>query len=287
MDDPSWGRPLNAGGRGEHELIPAGLDATLVLLRHGESEYIVEGRFQGQADTPLSPVGLRQAALAGQRLARPHASPTLPVPSGSPLEVVHSPLRRTAQTAAAVATAGAVPTAFGHEIPLRPEPGFLEIGQGEWEGLHHTVISERYADVLRTWRHTPLEAWAPGGESLPEVQARVRPALVTLLGTLAAAGEPGTLDRPQVQGFGEAPRQHPWSVLVAHDGVFKVTLLTLFGLPLDRFWMWLFDLCGISVIEFRAGRPVARAHNLTEHLAPLLDERAQQASEARQKTGAL
>ena len=66
-----------------------------------------------------------------------------------------------------------------------------------------------------------------------------------------------------------------------------MTLLTLFGLPLDRFWMWLFDLCGISVIEFRAGRPVARAHNLTEHLAPLLDERARQASEARQKTGAL
>jgi hypothetical protein len=49
----------------------------------------------------------------------------------------------------------------------------------------------------------------------------------------------------------------------------------------------LFDLCGISVIEFRAGRPVARAHNLTEHLAPLLDERARLVSEARQKTGAL
>lgn len=268
-------------------MIPAGLDATLVLLRHGESEYIVEGRFQGQADTPLSPVGLRQAALAGGRLARPHASPTLPVPSGPPIEVVHSPLRRTSQTASAVTTAAAEPTAFGREIPLRAEPGFLEIGQGEWEGLHHTVISQRYADALSTWRRTPLEAWAPGGESLPEVQARVRPALATLLGTLAAVGEPGTLDRSHVQGYREAPSQNPWSVLVAHDGVFKVTLLTLFGLPLDRFWMWMFDLCAISVIEFRGGRPVARAHNLTEHLAPLLDERAQQASEARQKTGAL
>ena len=98
---------------------------------------------------------------------------------------------------------------------------------------------------------------------------------------------PGSLDRPQVSGYRDTTSQHPWSVLVAHDGVFKVTLLTLFGLPLDRFWMWLFDLCGLSVIEFRGGRPVMRAHNLTEHLAPLLDERAQQVSEERARSGAL
>jgi broad specificity phosphatase PhoE len=204
-----------------------------------------------------------------------------------PLEIVHSPLRRTSQTAAAIATAAADPSAFGAAIPVRPEPGFLEIGQGDWEGLHHTVIAERYAETLSAWRHRPLEAWAPGGESLPEVQARIRPALAGVLARLAGAGEPGSLDRPQVLGYREAARRQPWSVVVAHDGVFKVTLLTLFDLPLDRFWMWLFDLCGVSVIEFRGGRAVVRAHNLTEHLAPLLDERSQQASEARQKTGAL
>ena len=286
MDDPSRRRPLS----GDRALIPPGLDATLVLLRHGESEFIVEGRFQGQAETPLSPAGLRQAELAGRRLARPHASPSLPVPAGAPLEIVHSPLRRTTQTAQAVATAGADPAAFGTPLPLRPDPGFLEIGQGVWEGLHHTEITERYGDTLSAWRRAPLEAWAPGGESLPEVQARVRPALATLLGRLADAGRPGSLDRSQVAGYREPVEPvdpQPWSLLVAHDGVFKVTLLTLFDLPLDRFWMWLFDLCGISVIEFRGGRAIARAHNSTEHLAPLLDERAQEASEARQRTGAL
>jgi len=41
------------------------------------------------------------------------------------------------------------------------------------------------------------------------------------------------------------------------------------------------------VIEFRAGRPVMRAHNLTDHLAPLLDEEAQEAQEARSRSGAL
>ena len=74
---------------------------------------------------------------------------------------------------------------------------------------------------------------------------------------------------------------------MGHDGIFKVLLLTLFDLPLERFWMWSFDLAGIGVIEFRAGRPLVRAMNLTEHLAPLLDEAAQEANEERQRSGAL
>jgi len=179
------------------------------------------------------------------------------------------------------------PDGFGAHVPTRPDAGFLEIGQGGWEGLHRSQIEERFGAQLAAWRRDPLAAWAPDGESLPEVQARVRPALAALLGRLAAAGTPGTLDRSQVAGYREATPEHPWSVLVAHDGVFKVALLTLFDLPLDRFWMWLFDLCGISVIEFRGGRAVARAHNLTEHLAPLLDERSQVLSEERARSGAL
>ena len=98
---------------------------------------------------------------------------------------------------------------------------------------------------------------------------------------------PGTRDRDQVPGYGEPPASHPWSILVAHDGVFKVSLLTLFDLPLERFWMWTMDLAAITVVEFRAGRPVLRAHNLTAHLAPLLDEAAQEEQEERSRSGAL
>jgi probable phosphoglycerate mutase len=211
----------------------------------------------------------------------------VPVPSGAPIEVVHSPLRRTTQTAEAAATAMADELAFGRAIPVRPDPGFLEIGQGEWEGLHHAEIEARWGDVLATWRRQPLDAWAPGGESIRDVQARLRPAITTLLGRLAEGGVPGTLDRPQVAGYRDAPAEQPWSVLVGHDGLFKVLLLTLFDLPLERFWMWSFDLAGISVIEFRAGRAVVRAMNLTEHLAPLLDEASKEATEERQRSGAL
>lgn len=294
----------DAGGR----LIPDGLDATLVFLRHGESVYITEGRFQGQADTPLSPLGERQARLAAERLAAPARSPVLPIPARPPLEIVHSPLARTALTAhlaaEAIAAASGTPppssrlsievTAARAELSatsspdrMRPDRGFLEIGQGVWEGLTRTEIEARYADVLAAWRRTPVEANAPGGERLIEVRARVEPSLRALLARLAA--EP-TGDRSETTAAGFPPAaaaDTPWTLLVAHDGVFKVTLLSLLDLPLERFWVFPFAMCGISVVEIRDGRPVLRAHNLTEHLAPLLDEIAVGETEQRQRSGAL
>jgi broad specificity phosphatase PhoE len=277
VDDPPRERALS-----DPALVPEGLDATIVLVRHGESAYIVEGRFQGQAETPLSESGLAQASLLGARLAQPHDAPALPVPAGAPREIVHSPLARTRQTAEAILRAAPVP------VPMRPDPGFLEIAQGAWEGLHRDEISARYGEVLAAWRRTPLQAWAPGGEALPEVQARVRTGLQRVLARLAEGGAPGTLDRDQVAGYGsDAVAAQPWSIVVGHDGVFKVALLTLFDLPLERFWMWTMDLCAITVVEIRAGRPVMRAHNLTGHLSVTSDEATVAQAEARSRSGAL
>jgi broad specificity phosphatase PhoE len=283
VDDPTRERALTTPS-GAGPLIPDGLDATLVLVRHGESTFIVEGRFQGQADSPLTSTGLRQADLVAERLADPHVSPALPIPGGSLVELVHSPLARTTRTAEAIERAI---LARGGAVARRPDAGFLEIHQGVWQGVHRDELAVRYGPELAAWRRTPLTAAAPGGESLVEVQARVRPALATILANLAAGRSPGSQDRAQVAGYADPPGDEPWSIVVAHDGVFKVALLTLLDLPLDRFWMWSMDLCAISVIEIRAGRPVVRAHNLTAHLAGLEDVRSIEAIEERDRSGAL
>jgi len=270
--------------------IPEGLDATLVLVRHGESEWIREGRFQGQAETPLSELGRRQAELAGDRLAHAHAAPSLPLPSGRPLEIVHSPLARTAATALAVAGAFERAGAPGDPQPvLRPDAGILELAQGDWEGVTQDDIASRWPGELSAWRHRPWESVAPGGETLADVEARVRPALARVLEPLGRDRPRGTFDRPQVGGYAGVGQAHdqPWSIMVGHDGVFKVVLLTLFELPLTRFWMFSLGLTGITVVEFRGGRPVLRAHNLTGHLALLEDEQAREAAERRARSGAL
>ncbi|HEX5590424.1 MAG TPA: histidine phosphatase family protein [Candidatus Limnocylindrales bacterium] len=259
----------------------------MVLLRHGESTWVAEGRFQGQGDPPLSEAGRRQAGLAADRLARPHHPPSLPVPIGPPLEIVHSPLARTAETAELVGAALAGKGGFGVDVPRRPDPGFLEIGQGEWEGLPAAEIQARWPEVIAGWRRDPLQAWAPGGESVRDVDARARASLGLVIGALHERAGETVGERSHVLGYGEPPSMDPWTIVIGHDGVFKVALLALLDLPLERFWSFPFALCGISVIEFRAGRPRLRAHNLTDHLAPFDDERSQAIEAERNRAGAL
>jgi broad specificity phosphatase PhoE len=267
VDDPAGGRALSERGP---LAIPTGLQASLVLLRHGESLAIVEGRFQGRLETPLSPLGRRQAELAGIRLATPSIPPRIPVPGRPPVEVRHSPLGRAAETAEAAAVALRRVHGAAAVAAIRPDPGLVEIAQGEWEGLHRDEVIARYPAELEAWRVRPVPANAPGGESIPAAAERVRDSLRAAVDALAGAVPGAGSDRTSVGGY---PAGHgsdtPWSLLVGHDGIFKVALLTLLDLPLERFWTFPWGLTGISVVEFVTGRAILRAHNLTDHLAPL------------------
>ena len=279
-----------APGEPTPPIIPPGLSAVLAFVRHGESEWVREGRFQGQGDSPLSDLGRRQALLTARRIARRARRPALPLPSGSPRSVVHSPLGRATETAELLARAvsgGRGQDAVEQPVPVRPEPGFLEIGQGEWEGLPGSEVVERWGQLLEEWRRDPLVAWAPGGESIVDVDSRVRAALRLLLDELAAGAPPSEGSRSQVLGYAELPSDEPWSIVVGHDGVFKVALLALLDLPLARFWVLPFALCGITVVEIRNGRPRLRVHNATDHLSSLETDAERAAAEARRRSGAL
>ncbi|HLX35252.1 MAG TPA: histidine phosphatase family protein [Candidatus Limnocylindrales bacterium] len=271
---------------GRPPLIPAGLDATLVLVRHGESDWITKGLFQGQGDSPLSARGLRQAQLVARRLATAGVPPVLPIPARPPLAIRHSPLQRAARTATEIAAAMAAAADDHAATAPRPEPdpGLLEIGQGQWEGLPGAEIAERWGDTLRRWRSDPLAAWAPDGESLPEVDVRVRASLRSILAELETEPRLGTRRRSGVLGYAEDLGDEPWTLLVGHDGAFKVLLLAALDLPLERFWLVPFALCGITVIEIRAGRPRLRLLNATDHLAELETEAERELVEEPERT---
>ena len=249
--------------------IPADLSATLVLLRHGESTYIVEERFQGRADPPLSPTGRHQAALTGARLADPGAPPSLRIPAGRAVEIAHSPLERARATAAAVADA--IEERLDPVPPVRPEPDLTEISQGEWEGRTRAELEARDLDLLIAWRRDATTAEAPGGERVVDAAVRARAAVERAIAHLRDATEPDTdaLRRSLVEGYPGGGKPQPWSLVVAHDGILKLVLLTLLDLPLERFWSFPFALCGITVVEFRGGRALLRAHNRVEHLVQI------------------
>ena len=258
--------------------LPNGLTAALVLVRHGESTYIAEGRFQGRHDPPLSATGEQQAALVADRLSDPTRPPALPLPGRPAAAVWHSPLLRARRTAELIAGRQPVPA------PLVADEAFTEIGQGDWEGLTHAEVTAASGETLAGWRRDPLRWNAPGGERLRDAAARVSGGLDRLVAALAA--EAPAEEVGWVPGYGPSVGTHPWAVLVAHDGIFRLALLTLLGVPLERFWSFPFVLCGITVLELRGGRPSLIAHNLAEHLAPLAAEAVAQ-TEARDRAGAL
>lgn len=254
--------------------LPPDLVATIVLVRHGESTFVAEGRFQGRQDSPLSALGERQAALVADRLASREANSTLPIPTGLPTAIWHSPLRRAADTARAIAERQP------DVVPVRPNERLTEIAQGEWEGVTVTEVKSRWAAELAAWRRTPTLAHAPGGEPLVDAAERVRAGLAEILTDLDRDSDhnrtPGVPRLPYdpVPGYttpvsGPPPKPQPWVVLVAHDGIFRLTLINLLGLPLERFWAFPFSLAGITVVTLHDGVAALRAHNLADHLAVL------------------
>ena len=156
-------------------------------------------------------------------------------------------------------------------------------------------MRERWAAELAAWRRTPAPATHPAASRSPKPRSASARALDDHRFRVADAGrnrrETGQYPRSFVQGYADPDASgrplEPWAVLVAHDGIFRVLVLTLFGLPLERFWSFPFNLCAITVVALQDGVPVLRAHNLSEHLAPLAAE-ARAAAEARgDRRGAL
>jgi len=134
----------------------------LILVRHGETAWNVQGRYQGQADPPLNERGLAQAhRLAGQLKDKGLA------------HIYASPLQRALQTARVLTRR--------LDLSLREEPRLMEIHQGSWQGRLQSEIASLYPDQFEAWLTDPWRAAPPGGESLPQVQERVHAALDDVL----------------------------------------------------------------------------------------------------------
>ncbi len=140
---------------------------TLIVIRHGETDWNRQHRFQGQIDVPLNELGLEQARRLGLRLA------------AEPIDqMIVSDLQRARQTAQAVEVAQ------GRVSSIKPliEPLWREQGFGILEGLDVPTIKQRHAGLWSQWlRHEADYALPQGGESNTAFHARVMQALQALL----------------------------------------------------------------------------------------------------------
>lgn len=134
-----------------------------ILVRHGETTWNLEGRRQGQSDSPLTPLGLAQARAIAERLA------------DEPIDALYSSdLTRTLRTAEQIAAVSG--------LPVISDPRLREKSFGVIEGLRSSEVPARYPEVAaRMAQHSPDYA-PPGGESLAAAQTRVVSALEELVG---------------------------------------------------------------------------------------------------------
>jgi probable phosphoglycerate mutase len=143
------------------------------LVRHGETSWNVEGRFQGLADIDLTPSGEAQAERAGIALARFVASGlTVDVVASSDL----SRARKTAEKLAAAIGAAAVHT----DVRLR------ERDVGQWSGLTVQAIEDKFPGMLARFRSGEVDR-LPDGESTAEVRDRALAAVLDF-GSASADG---------------------------------------------------------------------------------------------------
>jgi probable phosphoglycerate mutase len=124
----------------------------MVLVRHGETDWNREGRWQGHADPGLNECGRAQARAAAARLV-----------SERPAALVTSDLQRAAETAEAVSGALGVPAAV--------DPRLREVDVGKWSGLTRDEVRARDPQGYHAWLDGENPGY-PGGETFAELQAR-------------------------------------------------------------------------------------------------------------------
>ena len=199
----------------------------LTLVRHAETGHNADSRVQGQADIPLSDLGVRQAAALGEHLRRQ------PIVS-----VISSPLVRAYATAEAIAAP--------HGLAVEADPALMEMDVGTMEGLSVAEMRSRFPDFLAAWmtdRGPSLPM--PGGESLEQVQARAW----------------RVVERLNERFTDETV------ALVSHNFVLSGLITRALEMPLHEFRRFRLSVCGVTTLRVRGDRTVVAQLNDTCHLA--------------------
>ncbi len=199
----------------------------IILARHGETEWNVREVFRGRADVALNETGQRQAELLAKHL------------SHLKLDAVYSsPLERARKTAGAIAGY--------HRLDVHIAPGLIDFDYGQWQGLPHEEVKEKYKELYAGWLDRPHQVRMPAGESLSDVRRRA-----TSVVDEAVARHRGTV------------------VLVAHRVVNKVLICALLGLDNSHFWNIRQDTGGTTTFAHNGEQFILTRHNDTSYLSPL------------------
>lgn len=171
--------------------------AELIFVRHGESNYNRDRRWQGQSqDALLSRLGWDQAACVADALRDSGAA-----------ALFTSDLTRAVQTAVAVALATG--------LPITPDPRLREIDAGRWTDRLSDEVAREEPDRVDAWNHRPATTNPPGGEGVAAAQRRI----------LAFVAE----RTPAYDGRAV--------IVTTHGAILQTLMAAAEGIPLEGLWL--------------------------------------------------
>jgi probable phosphoglycerate mutase len=204
----------------------------LLLVRHGETDWNRQTRFQGQIDVPLNDNGRQQSQKAGEFLQEVAID-----------FAVSSTMLRPKETAEIILKQHP-------NVKLDLQDGLKEISHGLWEGKLETEIEQEFPGELQRWRLVPAQVQMPEGENLQQVWERSVAAWQSIVEAALT-------------------NQFKTVLVVAHDATNKTLLCHILGLSLENFWNFRQGNGAVSVIDYPSGidgLPVLQAMNITTHL---------------------
>jgi len=204
----------------------------LFLIRHGQTSWNVEGRYQGDQDIELNSTGIRQAGLAAKYLSRVEFS-----------NIYSSPLSRTMETARIITRR--------RGLDIKVMQDLKEMDFGKWEGMKFEEINSTYNSDYQKWLDDPYRNRPTGGENFQELTDRATAAIDLIVA--------GNSDGSSV-------------AVSTHGGVILSLLVHWLQIPLDRWKSIIQRQGAINIAVIDKGFPYISAINYTGHLKPVYDD---------------
>ena len=201
---------------------------SLILVRHGETEWNSDKRIQGSVDVPLSEAGRAQAVALARALAEEGLRPDL---------IYTSDLQRSSETGRIVA--GRLDVS-----DIRVSPLLRELDCGEWEGRLIEDLRQNEPALYEAWLDDPAKP-LPGGESVLQLRARAERFFRENAGDLAAC---------------------PRVLIVAHGLMNRMILSLLLKLDPQQSRYFSQDNTAVNVFAWRGPRVYCDVWNRTCHL---------------------
>ncbi len=213
-------------------------DSRIFLIRHGETNWNKEGRFQGQIDIPLNENGKEQARKTFEYLRNISFN-----------KAFSSSMHRPYETAQIIVQ-------NNKDLKIEKIDSLVEISHGLWEGKLESEIRDKWPLLLKNWHEKPEEVIMPEGESIKDVSERSIKAFEKIC---------------------ISQKDNDLSLIVAHDAVNKTLICNLLGIDYSNIWMIKQGNGGITIIDLfnePSKPPVISALNITTHLGGIIDSTA-------------